>query len=155
MLSPMYIKTRTATADDAKRIAEIFLASRKEHVRHAPLAHADEAVRSWITEQLVPAGTVSVILADDRIQGFLAISRGESHGWIDHIYLDPSAVGMGLGTLLLEQAKQLLGSPIRLYTFQESKGARRFYRRHGFREVEFSDGTSNEEKAPDVLMEWP
>jgi ribosomal protein S18 acetylase RimI-like enzyme len=60
-----------------------------------------------------------------------------------------------MGSLLLEQAKQMLGNPIRLYTFQANVAARRFYQRHGFREIEFSDGSANEERIPDVLLEWP
>jgi ribosomal protein S18 acetylase RimI-like enzyme len=87
--------------------------------------------------------------------GFLAVSRGEFYGWIDHLYLDPSTVGLGIGSSLLTEAKTQLTGPIRLYTFQANEGARRFYRRHGFREIELSDGASNEEKTPDVLMEWP
>jgi ribosomal protein S18 acetylase RimI-like enzyme len=55
---------------------------------------------------------------------------------------------------LLEQAKALLGSPIRLYTFQANQGARRFYERHGFRAVAFGDGSNSEERCPDVLYEW-
>jgi ribosomal protein S18 acetylase RimI-like enzyme len=47
-----------------------------------------------------------------------------------------------------------LTSPIRLYTFQENDGARRFYERHGFRAIEFGDGSNNEENCPDVLYEW-
>jgi ribosomal protein S18 acetylase RimI-like enzyme len=70
------------------------------------------------------------------------------------IYLDPSTVGTGLVSILVDETKRILGAPIRLYTFQQNKDARRFYRRHGFREIEFSDGASNEEKVPDVLLEW-
>jgi ribosomal protein S18 acetylase RimI-like enzyme len=61
---------------------------------------------------------------------------------------------MGLGTILLEQAKLTLSAPIRLYTFQENVDARRFYTRHGFKEIELTDGALNEEKVPDVLLEW-
>jgi ribosomal protein S18 acetylase RimI-like enzyme len=55
---------------------------------------------------------------------------------------------------LVARAKDELGSPIRLYTFQANHAAIRFYERHGFRPIRFGDGTDNEEKAPDVLMEW-
>jgi ribosomal protein S18 acetylase RimI-like enzyme len=71
------------------------------------------------------------------------------------VYLDPSAVRMGLVSLLIREAKSLLGRPIRLYTFRQNQGARNFYRQHEFREIDFSDGALNEERTPDVLMEWP
>jgi ribosomal protein S18 acetylase RimI-like enzyme len=146
---------RSATKEDAERIAEIYLVSRKQYVSFAPLAHSDQAVRLWVKERLVPTGDVTVVVVGDSVMGFIAISRDDSHGWIDHVYLDPSTVGMGLGSLLLRKAMSLLGGPIRLYSFQQNEDARRFYRRHGFREIEFSDGLSNEEKTPDVLLEWP
>ena len=43
--------------------------------------------------------------------------------------------------------------PIRLYTFQANLGARRFYERHGFSAIEFTDGEGNRERCPDVLYE--
>jgi hypothetical protein len=46
-----------------------------------------------------------------------------------------------------------LAPPIRLYTFQANAGARRFYERHGFVPIEFTDGQANEERCPDVLYE--
>ncbi len=150
----MGISARNATLDDSARIADIYLASRKRYLPYAPLAHTDEAIRSWIQDDLIPKSEVIVIVSELSLFGFLAISKDSSHGWIEHLYLDPSTVGMGLGSLLLEEAKRILGAPIRLYTFQQNEDARRFYRRHGFREIEFSDGAANEEKIPDVLLEW-
>ncbi len=44
-----------------------------------------------------------------------------------------------------------LPRPIRLYCFHANTGARAFYERHGFKAVAFSDGSTNEERCPDVL----
>lgn len=151
----MQTSLRIATKHDSESIAEIYLASRKRYLTYAPLAHTDDAVRSWVRDQLIPTGNVTVVLVEGSVLGFLAVSRDSSYGWIDHVYLAPSAVGMGLGSLLIREAKSLLGGPIRLYTFQQNQGARNFYRQHEFREIEFSDGALNEERTPDVLMEWP
>ena len=63
--------------------------------------------------------------------------------------------GAGLGSSLVDLAKTQINPPIRLYTFQQNDGAGRFYRRHGFREIELINNSSNEEKTPDVLKEWP
>jgi GNAT superfamily N-acetyltransferase len=61
---------------------------------------------------------------------------------------------LGIGTQLLELARSQLPPPIRLYTFQCNERARRFYERHGFKLMSFSDGSRNEEKCPDILYEW-
>ena len=55
--------------------------------------------------------------------------------------------------MLLAHAMRTLELPIRLYTFQANVGARRFYERHGFVAIEFTDGHANEERCPDVLYE--
>lgn len=146
---------RKATESDAEQVAAIYLAARRQFLPYAPLAHTDEEVRTWVWQTLVPSGGVTVAVVDDAIVGFLAVSRDHFHGWLDHLYLAPSTVGSGLGSALLDLAKAQLGAPVRVYTFQENEGARRFYRRHGFREIELTDGSMNEEGTPDVLMEWP
>lgn len=84
----------------------------------------------------------------------MATSREDGLGWIDQLYVAPAFTGRGIGSLLLAQAKAELGPPLRLYTFQANMGARRFYKRHEFEPVEFSDGQNNEEKCPDVLYQW-
>ena len=121
------------------------------------MAHTDDEVRDWMATSLIPGGGVSV--AADReslaIVGMMAVSRQGGAGWIDQLYLHPSVVGRGIGSRFVERAKESLGSPIRLHTFQENAGARRFYERHGFRAIAFSDGADNEEHCPDVLYEWP
>jgi hypothetical protein len=43
---------------------------------------------------------------------------------------------------------------VRLWTFQKNAAAIRFYLAHGFREVERTDGSRNEEREPDILLEW-
>lgn len=151
---PSVTLLRTATLTDADAISDVYLASRKRFLPDAPLAHTDESVRQWIADYLIPNADVSVAVVDGKIVGMMAITRDEIAGWIDQLYLHPCAVGQGIGTQFIEQAKAKLNSPIRLFTFQANKGARRFYERHGFTAIEYSDGSRNEEKCPDVLYEW-
>jgi GNAT superfamily N-acetyltransferase len=78
-------------------------------------------------------------------------------GWIEQLYAQPGCTGQGLGTRLLEQALAELhaqgADTVRLWCFQANTGARRFYERHGFVAVEFTNGSGNEEGVPDVLYE--
>ena len=145
---------RPATLTDAVAVSEVYLASRKELVPWAPLVHSDREVQEWIRTALIPAGRVTVAIEGRVVIGMMTLSDNEGGGWIEHLYLHPCAVGRGIGTRLLQRAKSELGSPIRLYTFQASAGARRFYERHGFRAISFGDGSENEEHCPDVLYEW-
>jgi len=61
---------------------------------------------------------------------------------------------MSIGSSFVDQAKDELGSVIRLYTFQKNVKSRRFYERHGFQAILLSDGSTNEERCPDVLYEF-
>lgn len=149
------IYLRAATVADAAPIADVYLDSRLTFVAFAPLAHSEADVREWIMHALIPMGDVTVAEDAEQIVGMMATScDGYGVGWVEHLYLLPSHVGQGVGSRLLTQAKKALSSPIRLYTFQQNQGARRFYERHGFVATEFSDGADNEEGVPDVLYEW-
>jgi ribosomal protein S18 acetylase RimI-like enzyme len=145
---------RTATSADADGVADVYLASRKRFLPFAPLVHSDAEVRRWVADDLIPSAGVTVACRDGGVVGMMAVSRDAEAGWIDQLYVDPSAVARGIGTRLVERAKRELGAPIRLYTFQANDGALRFYERHGFRTLAFGDGSGNEEGCPDVLCEW-
>lgn len=89
--------------------------------------------------------------ADDGgdLVGFSAARRG----WIDHLYVLHERHGEGIGRALLKRT--LRGrSHVRLWTFQRNARSRAFYRRQGFVEALFTDGAANEEKEPDVMLEW-
>ncbi len=149
----MNILLRPAAPADANAAADVYLASRKAFIAFAPLVHSDAEVRQWITHLLIPSGGVTVAVGDD-VVGLMATSREAGYGWVDHLYVAPAFVGAGIGSRLLGQAKSELGSPIRLYTFQANRGARRFYERHGFKAIAFSDGQNNEEHCSDLLYQW-
>ncbi|MBC7804608.1 MAG: GNAT family N-acetyltransferase [Akkermansiaceae bacterium] len=145
---------RPATATDAAAVADVYLASRRAYLPFAPLAHEDADVRGWIRDILIPAGQVAVAEDADRTVGMMALCRDDESGWIDHLYLLPGTTRHGIGSLFVARAKAELGPPIRLHTFQDNHPARRFYERHGFIAIAFSDGSGNEEKCPDILYEW-
>lgn len=147
------VRFRRAMSADAEGVAEIYLASRKTFLPFVPLVHTDAEVREWIAGTLIPAGHVTVAISDGRAIGMMAVSSSEECDWIDQLYLHPSVVSRGIGSQLLACALQELGLLIRLYTFQANTGSRRFYERHGFRAVAFTDGANNEEHCPDVLYE--
>lgn len=144
---------RPAIREDAEEIADLYLESRKTFLPFAPLRHTDEEVRRWMADSLIPAGGVMVATTAAGLAGMIAISRDAEYGWIQQLYVRPSWVGRGIGTQLLEWALHEINAPVRLYTFQANTAARRFYERHGFIPIAYGDGSSNEEKCPDVLYE--
>lgn len=150
----LYSFLRTATLEDANAIANVYLASRKELVSFAPLIHTDDSIKQWVREVLLVNEQVIVAEKCGAIIGMMSLTSDKGIGRIKQLYVLPSAVGHGIGTSMISMAKSILGSPIQLYTFQENIGTRRFYERHGFRAIEFDDGSGNEENCPAVLYEW-
>jgi RimJ/RimL family protein N-acetyltransferase len=150
----MHVLLRQAKLTDAAGIADVYLASRKTFLPFAPPAHSDVDIRQWIADVLIPSGGVIVVTRANELIGMMALSRDGAFGWDRSTLCSSVRCGRGIGTLLIERARQALGSRIRLYTFQANTGSRRFYERHGFRPIAFSDGHANEERCPDVLYEF-
>lgn len=144
---------RAATFEDAPSVAEVILSSRKTFLPYAPLAHTDAEVRQWVRGVLLPSGGVTVACVAGAVVGVLAVARESNVSWINQMYIAPSHTELGIGSRLLAHALALLELPVRLYTFQANTRARSFYERHGFKAIAFSDGSSNEERCPDVLYE--
>ena len=59
---------------------------------------------------------------------------------------------MGIGSRLLQMAKELSPENLQLFTFVINKGAQAFYEKHGFTIVD--RGYENEENLPDLKYEW-
>lgn len=144
---------RAALSSDAEHVAEVLLASRAAYLPYAPSAHTDEEVRTWVREVLLPSEAVTVGVVNGLVIGVLALGQHDGVSWLTQLFLHPAHVGRGIGSKLLAHAVATALPPIRLYTFQQNVGARRFYERNGFVAIEFTDGSANEEHCPDVLYE--
>jgi GNAT superfamily N-acetyltransferase len=148
------VELRRARHDEAQTIADLYWDVRRANLATIPpVAHTHDEICRWAEEILLPRHDVWVAAEAQRIVGFLALGRAETAdaGWVEQLYVHPAYAGQGLGTRLLDLAKRELGGAVQLWTFQSNTGARRFYARHGFDEVEWTDG-DNEEGAPDVRM---
>ncbi len=150
----MAIALRPAIAPDAEAVARVLIDSRNAFLPFAPMAHPPEEVRAWVAQVLIPGGGVYLASQAGQTIGMLALSNDAGQAWIDQLYVLPGHTGQGIGAQLLQLAHRLLQPPIRLYSFQANTGARRFYERHGYQAIAFSDGAGNEERCPDVLYEW-
>jgi ribosomal protein S18 acetylase RimI-like enzyme len=144
------IEIRAARGEDADAIADVWLTSFKATYSFPP-AHPDEDVRRWIREQLVPGEETFVAVDEtDEVVAVMALG-GED---LDQLYVRPGHFDRGIGSRLVDLAKERRPNGLGLYTFQVNDRARRFYERRGFRAVWFGDGEANEERQPDVRYEW-
>lgn len=139
---------RRAEAADARAVADVWLASRHANVPAIPPpVHTDQEVRRWVRDELLPGREVWICAAaDGPLLGMLALDAE----WLDQLYVLPGHTGRGIGSALLDLAKTLRPAGFGLWTFAGNLSAQRFYRRHGLVEMERTDGSENEEGAPDI-----
>lgn len=142
---------RPATADDAGAVADVHLRARAAAPMPAGV-HADAEVRAWLASRVSgPTGDeVWVAEAEGRVVGYARFTRT----WLDDLYVDPDHAGRGVGSALLDLVKARHPDGFGLWVFVSNTPARDFYARRGLVERERTDGSGNEEKAPDVRMEW-
>lgn len=143
---------RPAGPGDAAAMAELHLAARAANLGSLPPAvHTAEETRAWMGRRLAENGEGWVAERDGDLVGYLLLTGD----WLDDLYVRPGAYGGGVGAALLDLAKGLRPDGFCLWVFESNRGARRFYARHGLVELEHTDGSANEEHAPDVRMAWP
>lgn len=115
-----------------------------------PPAHPDDSVRQYFATAVVPTRDAWVAEVRGDIVALMAL-HGE---WIEQLYVDPPAIGIGVGTALLGVAKARRPAGLTLWTFQVNARARRFYEARGFVVAELTDGSGNQERQPDVRYVW-
>jgi chorismate mutase/GNAT superfamily N-acetyltransferase len=143
------ISLRPADESDGEAVAAIQLAARRE-APMPPGVHTDDEVRLWLTGRIQ---TDEVWLAEvgGRAAGY---ARMSAH-WLDDLYVAPPYSGQGVGSSLLDTVKARRPAGFCLWVFETNAPARAFYARRGLLELERTDGSGNEEKAPDIRMAWP
>jgi len=130
-------------------VADVFLAARAE-MPYLPEVHTEAEIRGYVRDRLLRELEVSVAAEKGRLVGFVALADE----WVKHLYVHPQAQSRGVGTALLDLAKERRSGGLRLWVFQENDAARRFYERHGFSLDQLTDGRDNEERVPDALYVW-
>ncbi|WP_405749436.1 GNAT family N-acetyltransferase [Streptomyces sp. NBC_01411] len=141
---------RRAEDSDALAAADVWLRSYAAALPGVRCVHDAADVRDWFARVLVPQYETWVAVTGGSVVGVLVLNGGE----LKQLYLDPEWRGRGLGDRFMSLAKRQQPDGLTLWTFQVNTPARRFYQRHGFAEVERTDGGRNEEREPDVRYVW-
>jgi GNAT superfamily N-acetyltransferase len=141
------VTLRSGVTADAPAVTDVFLAARQA-MTYLPVVHTtDQAARFFF--DLVRTARVEVADHGGLVIGFAAV-RGT---WLEHLNVHPSAQNAGVGSRLIDWAKQVSPTGLDLWVFQRNTRARALYAAHGWRVVALTDG-DNEEGQPDVHMRW-
>lgn len=111
--------------------------------------HTLEDARAFFRDHVVPSCEVWVAAGSTTLMGVLALEGC----WIRHLAVFPEFQRHGVGTTLLQKARESAGDELRLFTFQRNVAARAFYERHGFVAVAFGVSPAPESE-PDIEYRW-
>ncbi|HWG56722.1 MAG TPA: GNAT family N-acetyltransferase [Gaiellaceae bacterium] len=142
------MELRRATQEDTDAIAALFRASFGS-IGFLPTLHTPDEDRGYFHGVLAEQ-EVWVAEEGAELVGFAALSTE----MLEHLYVRPGRQGAGVGSALLELAKERRPQGFTLWVFQRNERARLFYERHGCRLVRLTDGSANEEREPDALYGW-
>jgi GNAT superfamily N-acetyltransferase len=141
---------RRARPDEGLAVADVWLESRRAaHPAIPAPAHSDDDVRAWMSA-LVTTNPDVWVAEQDGVLVAVMVLDGSS---VEQLYVLPEWTGRGVGSRLIERAKELRPQGLRLWAFTSNRGARRFYEQRGFVAVAATSG-ANEEHAPDVHYVW-
>lgn len=143
------MEVRPARTEDTDAVADVYIASFAT-LTFLPRLHSDDETRAWIENVVMANQEVWIAEIDEGVVGMAALSEE----MLEHFYVAPNAQSRGVGSALLDKAKERRPGGFTFWVFQQNDNARRFYERRGCRIVELTDGSHNEEKTPDALYEW-
>lgn len=125
-----------AAAEDFEALAALRIEAMRESLER--IGRFDPArARERLRSNFFPQHTRHIVLQGERI-GFVVV-RPEGEGLLlDHLYIRPAFQRRGIGAAVLARVfaeADAAGLPLRVGALRGSE-ANRFYRRHGFRQVE-------------------
>ena len=139
---------RRGGAEDVDAVAALYERSYAT-LTFLPTLHTLEEHRGWFG-RVFAEREAWVYQEGGSILGFVALTDDV----LSYLYLEPSALGRGIGSALLAKAKECRPAGFTFWVFQQNERARAFYERRGCRLVRLTDGSANEERTPDALYEW-
>jgi GNAT superfamily N-acetyltransferase len=146
------VEIRRAREDEIEPLTQLFIRARNE-MDYLPRVPDEAAVP--IAARIREHEEVWVAEDDGRLLGFLGIEHSTNLDApvLEKLYVDPAEQNHGVGSALLDKAKELRTDELYLWVFQKNP-ARRLYERHGFELVKLTDGAANMEREPDALYRW-
>jgi GNAT superfamily N-acetyltransferase len=146
------MEIRPAREQEIEPLTQLFIRARNE-MDYLPLVREEAAVP--IAARIREHEEVWVAVENGRLLGFLGIEHSTNLDApvLEKLYVEPAEQNRGVGSALLDKAKELRPSGLYLWVFQKNP-ALRLYERHGFELVKLTDGADNMEREPDALYRW-
>jgi GNAT superfamily N-acetyltransferase len=136
---------RALTSADVDDVCAIFRRSRAAAMPWLPVLHSPAEDARFFASEIETSASWGADSAGVLLGFGLRRDR-----LLNHLYVDPPSWRIGVGGALLDLA--CAEGTVDLWVFEQNQAARHFYAAHGFAEVERTDGSGNEERAPDIRL---
>jgi ribosomal protein S18 acetylase RimI-like enzyme len=148
-MSPINI--RHYQSEDLERLIPLWHESKKRAFPYVEVQqqYTLEDDRNYFTSTIVPGRDVWLAETEDKLVGFIALEDD----LVDLLFVDIDDQGQGIGTALVDKAKDLSVDKLRAYVFQKNHIARRFFEKLGFVEIGYGVSPPPEDE-PDVELLW-
>ena len=113
------------------------------------MGYTDEQNLAFFRDVICVEFQVWIAAEGATVLGLIALKNNE----IDRLYVAPEFQRRGIGSALLDKARELSPEWLGLFTHQRNEKARRFYEARGFSAVRFGMSPPPENE-PDVRYEW-
>jgi ribosomal protein S18 acetylase RimI-like enzyme len=143
------VHIRLVQPNDTDEVADVYL-SAIGGMTYLPQLYTEDETRKFIRDVMLPNNEVWVAEEAEKLVGFVGFGDGS----LRHLWVRTDNQNQGVGTALLNVAKERCLDGLKLRVFQKNLGARRLYERHGFSLVELIDGDHNEEHEPEACYVW-
>jgi len=144
------IDTSSLVEFEARRLNQLVLMWRASFEAGVGIVdpHTVDEQRQYFLTQVLPRNNVRLAMRGDEVVGFVAASV-ES---VAQLYVGVGRQRCGLGTQLLNWAKERSNGTLWLFTFARNQAARAFYESQGFRAV--AHGFEPTWKLDDIKYSW-
>ena len=145
------VTVRPLREDEIDAIIRLWHVTKRAAYPYLPLEQSRTLAEDtrFFREVILPRSGVWVAEEGGTLLGFMALEGS----YVDRLYIHPEHQRRGVGTALMEKAKELSPSGLQLHTHVKNTQACAFYEQHGFRAVKY--GTSPPpENEPDVEYHW-
>ena len=106
--------------------------------------------REHFQDRVTANASIWIAEGTGQLAGFIVLH--ENNGYLDQIFVSPAMQRQGVGTILLNKAKELSPDGIYLDTLQSNTKSRRFYEKHGFQPGR--PGINHNSGQPNIEYRW-
>jgi ribosomal protein S18 acetylase RimI-like enzyme len=150
-LAPTEFVIRGYRPEDFDAVTILWRISREKSLPEFQLmkGHFFYEDQAYFQNHIVKQNEVWVVEAEKRPVAFMAMHQD----FIDQLYIHPDYWRQGIGSSLLQLARERSPEHLWLYTHQVNANARAFYEKHGFVAEKFGMSPPPESE-PDVEYHW-